>query len=479
MDDEKKVIKTIGFVIVLILALQYTNGIFKFKYYDGIYSMEKLYEEPKDSIDVLFLGSSHAFTSFNTGVLWEQYGMASYVLAGPGQPLWNTYYYLLDALKSQKPKLIVLEGYLTASDDEYSDEVKMMKNLFGMRFSTNKIRAFLESVPDGKKRDYFLEYIQYHNRYEKLSIEDFYKDQGTKFFYDWKGFVGLKRFTSIERENVKNVSGVKEYEELYEKEEKYYRLILETAQKSEIPVLVVVAPFAAISEYEQKKYNRAEQIAQEYRAGFVNFNLMTDKIGLDFSADVADKGHMNLDGSVKFSDYLGKIINDNYTIPNRKGDPAYDSWKRNAEFLREEVVVYDLLKSNDIHLITEKLNNKNFLTFISLNGKCDAGDDRIRELTEYFEISDCNNGLWVIDKNGVHDVSEMEEHRFYKTDDINDLFASCTYEKNGNFISNVYINRKSYQKVKNGLNIVVFDLTNGYVADQIGLDAEKEYALVR
>ena len=70
-------------LLILLMVLAGINRVFKMKYGDGIYSLTKFYEQKKDSVDVLVLGSSHAFENINTGTLWDEYGMASYVLGGP------------------------------------------------------------------------------------------------------------------------------------------------------------------------------------------------------------------------------------------------------------------------------------------------------------------------------------------------------------------------------------------------------------
>ena len=82
-------------------------------------------------MDVLVLGSSHAFENINTGTLWDEYGMASYVLGGSRQPsLEYIYYYLKEALKTQRPELIVLEGYMLLYDADYEGEQQDHKEQF-------------------------------------------------------------------------------------------------------------------------------------------------------------------------------------------------------------------------------------------------------------------------------------------------------------------------------------------------------------
>lgn len=64
---KKTVVRITGFLLILLMVLAGINRVFKMKYGDGIYSLTKFYEQKKDSVDVLVLGSSHAFENINTG----------------------------------------------------------------------------------------------------------------------------------------------------------------------------------------------------------------------------------------------------------------------------------------------------------------------------------------------------------------------------------------------------------------------------
>ena len=93
------------------MALGQCHKVLKFKYEDGIYGMETMYRLEDNSIDVLALGSSHSFVDINPSVLYREYGIAGFDLGGSRQPFWNSYYYLKEALKTQKPEVIILEAY--------------------------------------------------------------------------------------------------------------------------------------------------------------------------------------------------------------------------------------------------------------------------------------------------------------------------------------------------------------------------------
>ena len=286
----KNIFKMTGFCLLLVVILWKTDRIFEVKYGDGIYGMTKFYDLEDHTVDTLVLGSSHAFEDINTGVLWEDYGIAAYVLGGSIQPMWNTYYYLKEALKTQRPELIVLEAYCTMFDSDYIDDSRIIKNTFAMKWSKNKVDAMKTSVPQERWAEFLLSYIQYHTRYTELSKEDFLKNKGDVRYENWKGFGCNMATTAFPAPNVENVT---ERKPMSEKTEKYYRKTIELALKYNIPVLVALSPYAGISESEQAVFNTAGDIAKEYGVNFINYNLLYNDIGIDFSQDAADPGHLN------------------------------------------------------------------------------------------------------------------------------------------------------------------------------------------
>jgi len=343
---KKSIYRILCFIVILTLCLGYLNSIFKFKYEDGIYNMKKYYELDENTVDVLILGSSHAFENINTGTLWEEYGMASFIIGGAIQPLWNTYYYLKEALKTQKPKLIVLEGYCTAlPDEDYLGDSYSIKSTYGLKLSLDKINAIKESVSPEKRANYFLSYTQYHSRYKEINATDFLEDQGSPYYYNWKGTICNPISQSITPAN--DISNVTEKNRMTPKSEKYYRKIIALAQENNIPIVVVITPYSGITNEQQAIFNTASDIAAEYNVPFLNCNLLTDKIGLDYEneCDAADYEHLNYKGNQKLSLYLGKYINSNYEIPDRRNDANYYSWELDSEYIKE--IIYNCSLSDE------------------------------------------------------------------------------------------------------------------------------------
>ena len=64
--------------------------------YGAVWGMYQ--DEPENSTDVLFFGSSLAYSDIAPAVLYEECGLTSFVMAGPLQTMPVTYYYVREAL---------------------------------------------------------------------------------------------------------------------------------------------------------------------------------------------------------------------------------------------------------------------------------------------------------------------------------------------------------------------------------------------
>ena len=192
---KKAIIKTAAFLLILAALFAAFAGVYSFKFGDGIYGLKTFYRQPKDSIDVVFVGSSHIYENVSTGVLWDEYGIAAYDLAGSMQPVWNSYYYINECLKTQHPKLIVMDiNSAVLSDNSNSgakdltDMSRIIKNTYGMKPSRDKLEAIKASANSSFWREYILEFPTYHTRYSELSKADYLPYNNIAYFEYWKGF---------------------------------------------------------------------------------------------------------------------------------------------------------------------------------------------------------------------------------------------------------------------------------------------------
>lgn len=479
---KKTVVRITGFLLILLMVLAGINRVFKMKYGDGIYSLTKFYEQKKDSVDVLVLGSSHAFENINTGTLWDEYGMASYVLGGSRQPSWNTYYYLKEALKTQRPELIVLEGYMLLYDADYEESSRIIKNNFGLKWSKDKIESIKVSAPKSQWAEYFLEYTQYHTRYRELSREDFLKNQGYRYYDDWKGF-GCNLDTIAEVGT--DVKQVDEVSPLYGKTEEYYRKILDLAREENIPVLVTIAPYFLVDEKSERMFNRVGEIAGEYGDLFLDGNKLVDEIGVDYQVDNADDvGHLNYLGNQKYTKYLGTYIKEHYTVSDRRADAAYESWQKNAGYIREMIVNQELKESGDMETISEKLQNPNYWVFISVDDSCNGEDQELQRFLGAASLGDAlqngfSAGVWLTSQGKILNATGAGTAKIYIRKKPKEFCIQRMAGADGQMENQIICDRVSYRKVDSGVNVVVYDLMTEEIEDQFGIDVSDGCRIVR
>ena len=143
------------------------------KRYDGVKPMESFYAQEPGTVDVLLMGNSHMGVHVDTATLWREYGISAFALWGGVQPMWNSYYFLGEALKYQQPKAVVLEIGGLSYDWEYADEATQLKNVAGMHLSLNKLEAIKATAPEDRWLSLLLGLPLYHQRYGELTQEDF------------------------------------------------------------------------------------------------------------------------------------------------------------------------------------------------------------------------------------------------------------------------------------------------------------------
>lgn len=410
----------------------------------------------------------------NTGTLWDDFGIASFDLCGSVQPLWNTYYYMKEALKTQKPKVMVVDMFAAVLADEYSDHSRIIKNNYGLKFSEDKINSVKVSAPKEKWIEYLLEYPTYHSRYGEIYSGDFRKYQGMANEQYWKGF-GVNTATEVQTklEGIQDITGVKE---LAPKTEEYLMKIIRLSKSENIPLLFVVTPYPLL-EWEQKIYNRVAQIAEKEKIPFVNYNLHYDEMGLDFSSDFADGSHLNHRGNVKFTKYLGNYLKTNYEIPDRREDDAYQSNKIMADDCRQRIYNQEVKEIGDIGTWLDKIQNENYLIVYTIAGgyknieNYAEVNQKLMSLGIYLD-SVQSDSAWVM-KNRTIIYQASGGGNFLWHQDLGRSGSLMLKSGEGEDVMPVVnFNNVEYKKVDVGLNVFVYDLFTESLVESAGFNIE-------
>lgn len=323
----KRVVIPIIILSLCALSVISLNYMLMPKRTDGIITIKSLYAQEDNTIDVLFLGSSYTGMNIDIAELWSEYGYSAFNLWGSVQPFWNTYYFLLEALKTQSPKVILLDVYAAFQSFEYSDTARQVTNTAGMKFSTNKIKAVMASTDKSNFFNLLIGFPLYNNRIIELNSEDW------QYYFNKIDLKSLKGNSSRSGSNeavvLEDVSEINEVKHIHPKEKEYLLKIIQLCKLKNIPLVLIKTP-SSERVIEQPYYNEVKLIAQSNNLDFYNLNLLDTEIGLSSLDFWTDDCHLNTDGSKKITRYISENILSKYNLPNHKGDIMYSSWDKNC-----------------------------------------------------------------------------------------------------------------------------------------------------
>lgn len=328
-----KSICIIAFKIMLIALLALIFNLLMMPKYieenhDGRIIAEMYREEL--SPDVIFIGSSTVYFGVNPMIMYDNYGITSYVCASSSQPAWTSYYVLKEALNKFKPQMVVFDiGFLTIKDD-YAEETSNRKVFDYMKPGYNKYKGVSEAMAAGESKwDYLFPVLRYHSRYNDLSMEDI-KYLINKPAVTYNGFVmnfnqsaPLTEATPMEL--AENVS-------ISPRSAMYLQKIITLCKDNGIDLMLMKTP-SYNAKWGEIFENDITYIALANNLQYVNFDAYQYMMGIDWMQDSPDEGgHLNTFGSEKFSYYLGTIINDYYDVSDRREDAKYKKvWDKKVE----------------------------------------------------------------------------------------------------------------------------------------------------
>ena len=166
----RNLLKSVLFLIILTLSFYYYEEKL-FKEHDIILDYT-YYKLPKDSIDLLFVGSSHSYSTFNTRIFDHYLKSSSLNLGTSSQSLPISYSVILEVLKKQRPKVIIMEVFPIQRE---VTEPSLRIQLDVMNFSINKLRLIKNSLPISEWGNHFIKTTYYHSRWKEFN--DLRKEQ--------------------------------------------------------------------------------------------------------------------------------------------------------------------------------------------------------------------------------------------------------------------------------------------------------------
>lgn len=304
-------------------------------------------------LDMVYVGASAAYTSWQPLKAWNDYGFTSYTYATGGLPAVSVEHYIREVLKTQNPELFVVDARpFLLWDDNASAKIRYGSD--SMDYSLNRfsmVKDFLDYrtvAEDDDRLSYYLQIVKYHSNYQAvLSEEENWNLINNREISKYKGWTFMEYHCPLEAPQDFETD---QCEELREENRRILDKLLSYCREKELKVLFVVYPYSLTRE-EQTRYNTIQKVVEEAGFDFLNTNLHYEEMNLDFQTDFNDRNHLNCFGAEKYTDFLERYLAENYALPDHRGDEEYHSWDELfIQFKEDEVVT----KTNVQEMIDKK-----------------------------------------------------------------------------------------------------------------------------
>lgn len=302
------------YVLQLLLIPKYMNDVVEGALTAEYYHNEEGFDEK--SHNVIFIGDCEVYENFSPLVLWEEYGIHSYIRGSAQQLVWQSYYILEDTLRYEKPDLVVF-NVLALKYNESQKETYNRMTLEGLEWSKTKYDAINASIGEDESMiDYIFPILRYHSRWSSLSADDF------KYIYQ-RDLVAHNGYYM--RIDVKPVDTVPEGVVLADYQfgdyaYEYLDKMVDLCEREGIDLVLVKAPSLYPYWYEQWD-EQMVKYANLHDLKYINYLELIDEVGIDFETDTYDAGlHLNLSGAEKLTSHFGQFLVDEFELEDRSGE---------------------------------------------------------------------------------------------------------------------------------------------------------------
>lgn len=335
-DNIKGLFKIIIFIILLIPPIIYIGNkysqastenlinTYNEKRFNEFYSLEK------NSLNTVFLGSSHSYCTFDPLIFKERLGINAYQMGMPLQHLDSTYYTLKEVLNYQSPKNVVLEVYWDMLDDDF--ELKQATMLFQVMKNKDLENEYIKEVfPPAEKIKYNNDIFRFQADYFAFKNNEYKTKIENKFSVKLKASerqVGTEEYRSLgytycdyhmlkgefDKTNQFRSFDGKDWKES-SKQIKYLNNIIALCKEKNINLIFVTAPVANVSFNYIKNYdivhNKINKIAEKNGIKYYDYNLINQEEKLLTNDNFRDDAHLNHSGvEIVDNNFIDKIKDD-------------------------------------------------------------------------------------------------------------------------------------------------------------------------
>lgn len=280
--------------------------------------VENWYAHAGEGHQVLFVGDCEVYESFSPVTLFDEFGASSYIRGSAQQLMWQSYYLLREALRTETPRVVVL-SVCSLRYAEPQNEAYNRMTLDGMRLGRDKIEAVRASLmPEESELSYYLLLLRYHDRLFELTAEDArYLFKGPELTYH-----GYLMRTEREPYTWLPAAPMLKDAAFGEKPVAYLDRIVDLCREKGIELILIKSPCLYPAWYDE--WDRwLEDYAQQKGVEYIDAIARVEEMGIDWSTDTYDGGiHLNVWGAEKYTRWLGAHLQDRGLVEDQRQDPV-------------------------------------------------------------------------------------------------------------------------------------------------------------
>ncbi len=281
--------------------------------------------------DVLFVGDCEIYESFIPAVMYEKYGISSYLRGSPQQLIWQSYYLLEDALRYETPKVVVF-NVLSLKYGTPQKETFNRMTLDGMAWSQTKVDAIKASMTDEESfASYVWTLLRFHDRWNQLTAEDFKYAFADKPIISDSGYLLQTDIRPVEGELIAG-SPLIDYT-LPQTAWDYLDKMRDLCAEKGIELVLIKAPTNTYEYWWHDQWDEyVAAYAKENHLYYENMIPHQADIGLDWQTDTYDRGvHLNVYGAEKLSVWFGNILKEKYDLPDHRTMEDAQIWQERVD----------------------------------------------------------------------------------------------------------------------------------------------------
>lgn len=281
----------------------------------------RFYTLEKGEVDLLVVGSSHAYSSFDPSVIFRETGMDCYILASNSQNTVQTYYNVKEALHYQHPEAIILEAFSLDNNNNFrwgetpDRDWKKEANIDGMRFGLTKLQAVMEQYERENWLYALLPIARVHGNWTDVVTVGSNLAFYTSGIREYSSFHPSETSMSAETAQQYALAPYNPAEwVISDANILHFRRLAQLCREEGISLYVVMAPmydvYISSVNYESQT-DKVAELAESEGVFYLDCNRNYDEIGLtaqDFEDAFNNYHHLNSAGAEKVTEFVAEAL---------------------------------------------------------------------------------------------------------------------------------------------------------------------------